>query len=85
MILAALAEDLYRVANGLHSGTLKMAQVFIKEALIRKDEVNLSVLKPHIKVLLEKLPETFQQENLQKKAEDSLMYSAILRNYVHSL
>ena len=87
MILSALAEDLYRVATGLHSGKQKIAAIFIKEVLNRKDIVDVSEVRPSISKSLDMLPEILQpiHGNTKKVAEDALMYSIILRNYAQSL
>jgi hypothetical protein len=85
MLIGALAEDLYRAANGLHTGAEKMAGVFIKESLQRKGTIDEKSVKPHIKKILTNLPETVHQEDIKRKAEEILMISVILRNYAQSL
>jgi hypothetical protein len=100
IFIGALAEDLYRVANGLHSGAYKMAGVFIIESLKRSEEVNRESVKPYIKKCLEKLPEILNypkglapvstgaaqvQDDKEWVAENALMYSVIFRNYAQTL
>lgn len=75
IVLSSLAMDLERVALGLHRGSYKMAGRFLDEALKRKDEVNLSLVAPYIRKLLVKLDNSI-------KADDALMYSLLLRNYI---
>lgn len=78
--LSSLAMDLYRVALGYHRGSKKMAERFFVEALKRKDEIDIFIVKPYIKILLEKFPFIISQKEEQKIAEDALMYSTLFRN-----
>lgn len=79
--LESLSMDLLRVALGLHRGSDKMAERFTTEALKRKREVNLEVLKPYFKKVMKKLEKSLTSEDKFKKAEDTLMYSTLVRNY----
>lgn len=71
--------DLKRVALGYYKGSFKTADIFLKEAINRKAEVNLSSVKPYIKNILDKIEE-LAFEDKQKAAEDALMYSIIIQN-----
>ncbi len=82
-IIAALSQDLYRVAIGLHRGSDKMAAIFINESLKRREMVDIQLVKPYIKTYLYNLPEILRsvQSDKNKTAEDALMLSTIFRNY----
>lgn len=81
-ILGALAMDLKRVAVGLHRGSLIMASRFTEEAYKRMDEVDNNQLLPYMKKVIKNIQLTLSILDKDKKAEDSLMYSAIVQNYV---
>ena len=78
--LSSLAMDLKRVALGYHRGSSAMADRFFEEALKRKDEVNVSLVKPYVKKLLDKLDILVQEKDIAQKAEDALMYSTLFQN-----
>src|SRR6266404_5324524 len=52
IILESLSMDLLRVAKGLYRGSDRMAERFLEEALLRKDEVEQNELKPYFKKVL---------------------------------
>ena len=81
VVLSSLSMDLKRIAIGFHRGSDAMAKRFIVEAYKRKEEVNTSAVAPYIKDLLEKMIISFKNEDKQKIAEDSLMYSTLFQNY----
>lgn len=81
IILESLSMDLLRVALGLYRGSHKMAERFAQEALARKNEADIKNLSPYAVKVLEKMEESLKNEDPTKKAEDSLMYSTIIRNY----
>lgn len=74
--------DLKRVAIGYHRGSTKMAARFSDEALRRINEVKLSQVKPYLRRFIKMLPEILEQGDKKRVAEDALMYSTILQNYV---
>lgn len=80
IILSSLSMDLDRVSLGLHRRSDRMVQRFIQEALARKKEIDLRVVKPYIAVLLDKMEEALSSEDRDKKAEDALMYSTLFQN-----
>jgi len=82
--IESLVMDLKRVAIGYHRGSLMMAKRFSEEALKRKDEINQSGLKPYIKNLLSGIDKTLKENDTQKIAEDSLMISTLLQNYIQA-
>lgn len=80
--LGSLALDLKRVAIGYFRQSNKMADRFCVEAIKRKEDINTSNIKPYLKKILENLPLVLAQKDKQKLAEDALMYSTIVQNYV---
>ena len=81
LLIQAMALDLKRVAIGYHSGSIKMADRFLQEALKRKQQVDLSSLPPVMKKLLKKMDTLPQEENIQKRAEDALLYSTLFLSF----
>ena len=47
--LSSLSMDLERVAMGYQRGSVKMAERFLEEALMRRNEINKETVKPYIK------------------------------------
>ncbi len=82
IILASLASDLKRVTLGLQRNSSAMVDRFSAEALRRKSEINLNELEPYMLTLLEKLDKTLSTNNQGNKAEDALLYSTLIQNYV---
>lgn len=74
--------DLKRVALALHQGSLGTASVFTQEAMRRIQEVDTQEILPYMKDGLSKIRQVLAIEDLDKKAEDTLMYSTIVQNYV---
>lgn len=74
-ILGALAMDLKRVALGLHRNSPATAQRFLSEVMKRKNEVDTRSLLPYMRQILKKLDKHIE-------AEDALMYSTRIQNYV---
>jgi hypothetical protein len=82
LTISSLAMDLKRVAIGYHRGSFKMANRFSEEALKRKNELELSQVKPYLRKFIKTVPKILKQKDKEKIAEDALMYSVILKNYV---
>lgn len=80
--LAALSQDLKRIALGLNRGSQTMVSRFEKEARDRKEEIDLNDLDPYLKNLIQKMNNTFKEPDANKKAENLLMYSTLIQNYV---
>lgn len=80
IILGSLAMDLKRVALGYYRNSTRVAEVFMGEAMKRKEEVDLEKVEPYIKDLLSKLEEMRSEKDKQKVAEDALMYSTLFQN-----
>lgn len=78
--LSSLALDLLRVALGYHRGSKQMAQRFFEEAMKRKEEIDLTNLKPYLRKLLTQFPSIKDQENDMEIAEDALMFSTLFQN-----
>ncbi len=79
-LLGALAMDLDRVSLGYYRGSKKMAEVFAREALKRKDELQSAIVKPYIRKLLKNLESVLSEKDHKKLAEDALMYSTLFQN-----
>ncbi|EKE21149.1 MAG: hypothetical protein ACD_7C00334G0003 [uncultured bacterium] len=74
--LESMAMDLKRAALGYHNNSLKMAERFREEALVRKREINLKEVKPYLRLILQKT------EKINKNSsEDALMLSTLIQNY----
>lgn len=82
VILTALASDLKRVTLGLQRNSYAMVDRFTAEALKRKSELNLQELESYMQTLLVKLEEKLSTTDQKKKAEDALLYSILIQNYV---
>ena len=72
--------DLERVAMGYQRGSVAMANRFLEEALTRRSEINKNQVRPYVKKLMDALDEIMKEKNIQKKAEDALMYSILFQN-----
>lgn len=76
--ISSLAMDLKRVSLGLQNASIEMSRRFVKEALRRKKEIDPKRLDPYIATILLKM-KIRADKNL---AEDTLMYSTLLQDYV---
>lgn len=76
-LLSALAMDLKRVALGLYRKSDATAARFLIEAMKRKQEIDTQKLLPYMQQILTKVNEDIN-------AEDALMYSTRIQNYVMS-
>lgn len=81
--LESLVMDLKRVALGYHRNSLVMAERFYNEALARKKEIDPNSLKPYVLSLLDKIDSLQNNEN-DLIAEEALMLSTLLQNYVRT-
>ena len=79
--LESLSMDLLRIAIGMNRGSIKMAETFQKEAIIRQSEIKLDLLKPYMQNIILSLSSLFENKNSNQKAEYALMYSTQIRNY----
>lgn len=79
VILGSIALDLKRVALGYYKGSPKTAEIFLKEAVKRKNEIKPDSIKPYLRNILGKI-EGLTILDKQQAAEDALMYSTILQN-----
>ena len=78
--LSSISMDLERVAMGYQRGSVTMANRFLEEALIRRSEIDKNQAKPYIKKLMNALDGIMREKDIQKKAEDALMYSVLFQN-----
>lgn len=78
--LSSISMDLERVAMGYQRGSVIMANRFLEEALTRRNEIDRNQVKPHVKKLMDALDGIVEEKDIQKKAEDALMYSIMFQN-----
>lgn len=81
IVLASLAMDLKRVALGLQRKSNSMSESFLLEAMKRRDEVNKSELLPYMRKIIDDVGSLTSQDDITK-AENALMYSTRIQNYV---
>jgi len=82
IVLSSLTLDLKRIALGLHKKSYRLADRFNQEAIQRQTEVKSEELPIYLQQVLSKVKESLSLDNNEKKAEDLLMYSTIIQNYV---
>ncbi len=82
VVLESLSMDLKRVALGYFRGSDTMAKRFLEEAIKRKNEIDHESVKPYIKRLLDTMESQLRQKDKSAIAEDSLLLSILLQNYV---
>lgn len=80
-ILGALAMDLKRVAIGINRKSFGMADKFLIEAMKRKNELKIDDLLPYMQQIINRVEALVDLES-DLKAEDALMYSTRIQNYV---
>ena len=78
--LSSLALDLKRVAISYFKGSDKVAERFLKEAFLRRDEVQENKIKKYLVKLLDDLDNFKCEKDKKKVAEDALMYSKLFEN-----
>ena len=76
----SIAMDLKRVALGYHRGSKSTADRFLSEAIMRRNDIDMSTVKPYLQKLLIKIDKLSTEKDLDKKAEDALMYSTLFQN-----
>ncbi|MFH1187110.1 MAG: hypothetical protein V1697_02965 [Candidatus Levyibacteriota bacterium] len=81
LAIESLSMDLLRTALGYHKGSNKMAEKFSEEALKRCSEIKKAEVKPYFAEILNKIPITLSDKDLNTRAENALMYSIICKNY----
>ena len=81
IILGSLALDLKRAAIGFNRGSYAMADRFLEEALKRKKEFKKDNTKPYLLQILDKIEKLKTQPN-DELAENALMYSILIQNFV---
>jgi len=81
ILLGSLAMDLKRTALGLHRKSYTTAEKFLSEAMKRTGEIDRSTLDPYMQKILDQVA-SLSQQNIDQKAENALMYSTRIQNYV---
>lgn len=84
IILASLSMDLKRIALGQHRNSVKLSDKFSRESLIRINEVDRRNLKPYMQRILVLVKNDLEKTDGLQKAENCLMYSTLIQNYVLS-
>lgn len=79
--IESLSMDLMRVALGYHRNSIKIVDRFSEECIKRISEVNKSKVKPYFAKILDKIPHILSGTDIDRKAEDALMYSILCKNY----
>lgn len=82
IILSSLAMDLKRAALGWHRNSNVMAEKFFSEALKRKSEVDENKVNGYIKIILNYIEKNNEFNDTSIKAENALMYSILIQNFV---
>lgn len=82
IILGALSSDLKRVAMSLYRNSPSVAQRFFQEALERKNEIKNFAIPSYLQKMLEKMVTNLTDTHNPRAAEDALMYSTLIQNYV---
>jgi len=83
--LSSLALDLDRVATAYFMGSNKVAERFLEEVFIRRDEIEKKTTKAYLVKLLNNLDRFKLEKNKKKLAEDALLYSKLFENASLSL
>lgn len=81
IILSSLAMDLKRVALGIYKKSYNMADRFLLEAMKRQEEIDKTKLLPYMQTIIKNIG-TLADRNNTHKADDALMYSTRIQNYV---
>lgn len=77
-----MAMDLKRVALGLYRGSQRMAETFQEEVRKRRKELDAQSTDAYLKKLITRIDAWMEEVDSCRKAEDALMYSTLLQNYV---
>jgi hypothetical protein len=86
LLIGSLSNDLYRVANCRVNGSKESAIRFAKEAKRWAVPLQNQNVADHIKKIAKEISSANSKSISLKKAENYLMYSILLQNYVlHSL
>lgn len=81
LLLQAMALDLKRVAIGYHSGSTKMADIFLQEVLKLEQQLDIESLSPTIKKLVTYVELLPNEKNVNKRAENALLYSTLFLSF----
>jgi hypothetical protein len=81
ILLQSIALDLKRVAIGHHSGSVKMANRFLQEALKRNAELDTTYLTKTVRRLTEKMIDLKKETDPNQLAEDALLLSILFLSF----
>lgn len=82
VLLSSLAMDLKRVALSLYRKSYTTADRFSEEATKRRSEIRNDTLASYMQKILNRLDDKFSEKDPLRKAEDALMISTLIQNYV---
>jgi hypothetical protein len=81
IILSSLAMDLKRVALGIYRKSYGVSDRFLLEAMKRQKEIDKAKLLPYMQTIIKNISSLADRDNVHK-ADDALMYSTRIQNYV---
>ena len=76
-----MAMDLKRAALGYHRKSFGMAEKFLSEAMNRKNEAVNNGVDSYLLFIFQRLEMILEEDDMQKRAEETLMYSTLIQNY----
>lgn len=74
--------DLKRVALSLYRESYTTADRFSEEAMKRKKEIHMGTLAGYMRKMLIQLDDRLHEKDPLHKAEDALMMSTLIQNYI---
>ncbi len=80
-VLASLAMDLKRIALAIYNDSNNTARRFTEEAKKRKNEVEVHALPQYVQSIFKNIDQALTHQS-DRTAEDLLMYSQLIQNYV---
>lgn len=78
--LSSIAMDLKRVALGYDRGSIKMADKFLEEAIIKKKNIDSSQVEPYLVKILQKIDKLKAMKGSRPIADNALLYSILIQN-----
>ena len=81
-LLQNIALDLDRISTSLNRNSFTVAERFVQEVINQQKQIGNSGLPDYIKKILSALPQALSQQESKQKADDALMYSILLQNFV---
>lgn len=82
VLLQNIALDLDRISTSLSRNSFAVAKRFDQEVIKQQKQINSLGLPIYIKKIVSALPQALSQKDTTQKADDALMYSVLLQNFV---